>query len=277
MLCSSQISATARRVIPLQHVGVGARHAAVLDDEDVVARPLGQRAVGADQDRIVAAMVVGLEAGLHEVRPVVVLAAGVDRLGGHPFDGAEMEGGAVAAFLLAPDPDIGDGVGHERGLAEARVAGLVRDHAARELDLHIAVLQPRPGHAFGEDAARLVGTVGVRQPEPGAGSGETFQVLVEHEEPAGPGGRHVVDGIPPDEADVEDRHPGVLGRHIRAVDEHASLGHRSLTGQRIANDTTPRARPAPGGGRTGQPLLRRSTRPLNASHTPMAVRIEKTM
>ena len=64
----------------LQDVGIGRRDGAVLHHEDIVARPLGERAIGTHQQRIVAATVVGLETGLYEVGPIVVLVAGVDRL-----------------------------------------------------------------------------------------------------------------------------------------------------------------------------------------------------
>ena len=139
-----------------------------------------------------------------------------------------MERGAVAALVLSPYPDIGHGVGDERGRAEAGIAGLVRDDAACELELHVAVVEPRPHHAFGQDRAHFIGAIGALQPEPGAGSGKSLEMLVQHEKPARPGGGHVIDRVAPDEAGIEDRHSGVLGRDELAADENASLVQRSL-------------------------------------------------
>ena len=79
--------------------------------------------------------------------------------------------------------------------------------------------------ARGQDPLQVLGGVGAGEARAGAGSEEPGDMVVEPEEVPLPRGDRVVHGVPPREADVEDRDLRLVRGHVLAVDECNAVRH----------------------------------------------------
>ena len=208
-----------------EHAAIGRRHRPALDEEDVEARPLGDVAVEIDQHHGLAALVVGLHQRPVHVEPGEVLEVRVHRFRRDAGDVADHHVEAAFLDLGGRDPHVGNGVGMEAGLGEARVAAAQGRAAARQDGLDVGIANARAAHHRDQDLAHLSGGIGTFHAQARRRSHEALDMVVEAEERAFPGGDGVVAGVVAQESPIEDRDLGLGDRAEFPADEkHPGLG-----------------------------------------------------
>ena len=203
---------------------------AVLDDDHVEPRALGDAAVGVHQDRCPRAAVLRLEAGRGEVAPLVVL----DRSGRRCCVPRAARDGARSRWCRRSARAAGTPTGTDRvdvhlggQLGQVLLAlALSVTSGDREVDEGLAQLRHR--HALLGDLRQLrPSIIGDSSRSLRAPSSSRSRWSLEPEDVAVPHVRHGVGDVGVTEAGVEDRDPGLRRGHVLAFDPCHATGERA--------------------------------------------------
>ena len=132
---------------------------------------------------------------------------------------ADVQVDPLGLLFRVGDPHVGQGVGVEAVLRQARVAHAARRHAPRAQHRDISVAQAAGLDAAVQDLAHLGAAVRDRHAQLGEAVEEAVEVVFDAKEGAAPGAHHVVGHVGAREAPVEHRDLRFRERLPVAVDE----------------------------------------------------------